>query len=124
MPMALDLAETRDVLARLLDLLRAGTFPHAADKDDCRYCDYEAVCGGPLAAASRAKEKLAKSTLPVLQAFREIHGEVDPGTRRCPTPRRAERSERISAFRSCRGSRGHGQDDEPRRANDPAHSQG
>ena len=46
MPMALDLAETRDVLVRLLDLLRAGTFPHATEKEDCRYCDYETVCGG------------------------------------------------------------------------------
>ncbi|MEP6994542.1 MAG: PD-(D/E)XK nuclease family protein [Acidobacteriota bacterium] len=75
MPMALDLTETREVLARLLDLLRAGAFPHAAEKDDCRYCDYEAVCGGPIAAAKRAKAKLAKAGLPVLQAFREIHGE-------------------------------------------------
>ena len=75
MPMALDLAETRDVLVRLLDLLRAGTFPHAAEKDDCRYCDYETVCGGPFAAAARSRAKLETTTLPVLKAFREIHGE-------------------------------------------------
>jgi ATP-dependent helicase/nuclease subunit B len=55
MPMALDLRETREVLARLLGLLRAGTFPHATDKEDCRYCDYEAVCGGALAARRRGK---------------------------------------------------------------------
>ena len=75
MPMALDLAETRNVLVRLLDLLRAGTFPHAAEKDDCRYCDYETVCGGPFAAAARSRAKLETTTLPVLKAFREIHGE-------------------------------------------------
>ena len=75
MPMALDLAETRDVLARLLNLLRAGAFPHAVQKDDCRYCDYEAVCGGPIAAAKRAKAKVAKTSLPVLRAFWDIHGE-------------------------------------------------
>jgi ATP-dependent helicase/nuclease subunit B len=75
MPMALDLAETRDVLTRLLDLLRAGAFPHAAEKDDCRYCDYETVCGGPFAAAARSRAKLETTTLPVLKAFREIHGE-------------------------------------------------
>ena len=75
MPMALDPGQTREVLTRLLDLLRAGAFPHAVDKDDCRFCDYEAVCGGPSAAARRAKSKLAKASLPVLQAFREIHGE-------------------------------------------------
>ena len=75
MPMALDLAETRDTLIRLLDLLRAGTFPHATDKEDCRFCDYETVCGGAPVAAPRSKDKLAKSTLPVLRAFREIHGQ-------------------------------------------------
>ncbi len=75
MPMLIDPAETRDVLERLLGLLRAGTFPHAAEKDDCRYCDYETVCGGPFEAAARSKAKLAQSSLPVLRAFREIHGE-------------------------------------------------
>jgi ATP-dependent helicase/nuclease subunit B len=76
MPMALDLGETREVLGRLLDLLREGVFPHAPDKDDCRYCDYEPVCGGASRAAARAKAKLARATLPVLQAFREIHGQA------------------------------------------------
>ena len=75
MPMAIDAEETRDVLRRLLGLLRAGTFPHASHKDDCRYCDYEAVCGGAIRAAARSKEKLERASLPVLTAFREIHGE-------------------------------------------------
>ncbi|HEY1434938.1 MAG TPA: PD-(D/E)XK nuclease family protein, partial [Thermoanaerobaculia bacterium] len=75
MPMAIDASQTRDVLVRLLGLLRAGAFPHASSKDDCRYCDYEAVCGGAIRAAARSKEKLARATLPVLTAFREIHGE-------------------------------------------------
>ncbi len=75
MPMTLDPEHTREVLTRLLDLLRAGAFPHAPDREDCRFCDYESVCGGPIAAARRAKAKLASATLPVLQAFREIHGE-------------------------------------------------
>src|SRR5262249_45530348 len=39
MTMALDFEETRRVLGRLLDLLRSATFPHATDKEDCRYCD-------------------------------------------------------------------------------------
>ncbi len=75
MTMALDPKETREVLSRLLDLLRAGAFPHAVDKEDCRFCDYEAVCGGPIIAARRSKAKLAKTGLPALRAFREIHGE-------------------------------------------------
>jgi RecB family exonuclease len=74
MPMTLDLSETRDVLVRLLDLLREGLFPHAIARDDCRYCDYESVCGGATEAARRSAAKLEKATLPALAAFREIHG--------------------------------------------------
>lgn len=75
MPMALDLGETRDVLVRLLDLLRSGAFPHAPGKEGCRYCDYESVCGGPFDAARQSKAKLEATALPVLRAFWEIHGE-------------------------------------------------
>ena len=75
MPMAIDARQTRDILARLLGLLRAGTFPHATSKEDCRYCDYEAVCGGAVRAAASSKEKLARASLPALTAFREIHDE-------------------------------------------------
>ncbi|HSS45638.1 MAG TPA: PD-(D/E)XK nuclease family protein, partial [Thermoanaerobaculia bacterium] len=71
--MPLDPEETQDVLRRLFDLLRAGAFPHAVDKEDCRFCDYEMVCGGAQLACRRAKEKLAKTALPVLKAFGEIH---------------------------------------------------
>jgi RecB family exonuclease len=73
MPMTLDLSEARDVLVRLLDLLRGGLFPHAVAKDDCRYCDYESVCGGAAGAARRSAAKLEKTLLPALAAFREIH---------------------------------------------------
>jgi len=73
MPMALDVGQTRDVLVRLLDLLSQGLFPHAASKDDCRFCDYESVCGGAVEAARRSATKLAKTTLPALAAFRDIH---------------------------------------------------
>lgn len=76
MPMALDDRATRSVLVRLFDLLRAGSFPHATDRDDCRYCDFEAVCGGAARSAEAASRKLEKSTLPALRAFREIDGEI------------------------------------------------
>ncbi len=69
----LDPSRTRDVTRRLLDLLRAGAFPHAVDKEDCKFCDYETVCGGERVARRRAQAKLAATRLPVLQAFREIH---------------------------------------------------
>jgi ATP-dependent helicase/nuclease subunit B len=73
-PVALDADATRDVLGRLLDLLAAGAFPHSDAEEDCRFCDYETVCGGAREARERVKAKLAKATLPALQAFQEIHG--------------------------------------------------
>lgn len=73
-PVALDPDATRDVLGRLLDLLAAGAFPHSDAEEDCRFCDYETVCGGARRARARAKAKLAKATLPALRAFEEIHG--------------------------------------------------
>jgi RecB family exonuclease len=71
--MPLDPGQTQKVLRRLFDLLLAGVFPHAVDQEDCRYCDYGLVCGGPEVARQRAKGKFAKTSLPVLKAFREIH---------------------------------------------------
>jgi ATP-dependent helicase/nuclease subunit B len=73
LPIALDPSRTREVTRRLLDLLRAGAFPHAVEKDDCRFCDYEEVCGGEKVARRRAQAKLAAAQLSVLRAFREIH---------------------------------------------------
>lgn len=34
-----------EILARHLDLVRAGLFPHAPDRDACRWCDFELACG-------------------------------------------------------------------------------
>lgn len=73
MEMLLDAASTRQVLRRLLDMLRDGFFPHAVSENDCRYCDFEPICGGAKRASERAKAKLATTGNPVLIAFREIH---------------------------------------------------
>jgi len=71
----LDRGQTRKVLGRLFDLLAAGMFPHAVTPEDCKFCDFEAVCGGAKEASERAKTKLAASANEVLAAFRELHGE-------------------------------------------------
>ena len=73
LPIALDPLRTREVTGRLLDLLRAGAFPHAANKEDCRFCDYESVCGGEKVSRLRMQAKLGATQLPVLRTFREIH---------------------------------------------------
>lgn len=53
-------AEDADVDATLDDLfalVASGTFPHTTDPDDCRFCDYRAICGDVALAAARARLK-------------------------------------------------------------------
>ncbi|MGH9368595.1 MAG: PD-(D/E)XK nuclease family protein, partial [Thermoanaerobaculia bacterium] len=70
-----DPAATRDVLERLFDLVREGMFPHAVSKEDCKRCDFEAICGGVRPASARASVKLEATQAPALVRFREIHAE-------------------------------------------------
>lgn len=51
-------ARLDDVLARRLDLVAAGLFPHAAEADACRWCDFRRVCGDP---ERRAREVARKA---------------------------------------------------------------
>ena len=71
----LDRGKAREVLGRLFDLLAAGMFPHAVTPDDCKFCDFETVCGGAKEASARAKTKLDASTNEVLASFRKLHAE-------------------------------------------------
>ena len=64
-------------LPRLYAILDAGFFPHAASRGGCRFCDFEAVCGGPADASEASKRKLAAAVDPILTAFRELHGDED-----------------------------------------------
>jgi ATP-dependent helicase/nuclease subunit B len=66
-----------DVLTRLFDLVAAGMFPHAVFESDCRYCDFEPICGGAKLAGGRADGKLANASDPVLIAYREMHAEEE-----------------------------------------------
>jgi RecB family exonuclease len=71
----IDRRETREVLGKLFDLLAEGMFPHALSPDDCRFCDYTAICGGAKEASERTRRKLAARAGPVLAAFRDLHAE-------------------------------------------------
>jgi ATP-dependent helicase/nuclease subunit B len=66
-----------EVLTRLFDLIAAGMFPHAVDESDCRYCDFEPICGGARRAGELAGTKLANASDPVLVAFREMHADQE-----------------------------------------------
>jgi RecB family exonuclease len=60
------------MLERLGSLIAAGAF-HATDhKDDCRWCDYQEVCGDYEGAAAHTRVLLERGDLPVLAHFREL----------------------------------------------------
>jgi ATP-dependent helicase/nuclease subunit B len=69
------LADGGRVLATLVEIIRKGAFLATTEADDCRYCDYSAICGDveTLAAASRAK--LEKTSNEVLEPYRELRGD-------------------------------------------------
>jgi CRISPR/Cas system-associated exonuclease Cas4 (RecB family) len=50
--------ELFDILGDLFELLQKGIFPASDDKDSCKFCDYDRICGGPLVAVERSKVKV------------------------------------------------------------------
>jgi RecB family exonuclease len=48
-------AQTAAVLGDLRELIVEGAFVHAADEKACKWCDYEAACGGSVHAQASAK---------------------------------------------------------------------
>ncbi len=77
MAIPVDPDETGRALSQLFDLTGAGLFPHATSKDGCKFCDIEAVCGGPDEASAASRRKLAASTEPALTAFRRLHDDEE-----------------------------------------------
>jgi hypothetical protein len=75
MTVPVDARETGEALSRLFDLAASGMFPHAVSPEDCRFCEFQEVCGGAAEASAVAGRKLAASTDPVLRAFRQLHAE-------------------------------------------------
>ena len=61
------LSQTAAVLGDLRELVVGGAFVHTADEKACRWCDYEAACGGGV--HEQAKGKLADAKL---KSFRRL----------------------------------------------------
>jgi RecB family exonuclease len=53
--------QLEQTLAGLFDLTRHGSFVHAPDEGDCRFCDFRVVCLDPAGASRRAKQLLESS---------------------------------------------------------------
>lgn len=50
-----------ELLSGRLDLVAAGLFPHAAEKGDCRWCDFRPVCGDHELRAAQAARKIEEA---------------------------------------------------------------
>jgi ATP-dependent helicase/nuclease subunit B len=68
------LADGENVLGRLVQIVRKGTFVATDNADDCKYCDYRAICRDPEAVAHTTQDKLAGADKTTLQPFRELRG--------------------------------------------------
>ena len=64
------LAETREVLADLLDVIATGAFVHTQDEGDCRFCDFGPACGR--GAPERAGRKVVNASERRLDSFRRL----------------------------------------------------
>jgi ATP-dependent helicase/nuclease subunit B len=68
------LAEGMTVLEHLCQLVAEGAFPATDDADDCRYCDYQAICGDVQRVTGESRQQLDREDLVPLQHFRELRG--------------------------------------------------
>ena len=67
-----ELSEGQAVLQRLCQTISSGSFAATDQCEDCRFCDYQAVCGDYQAVTAASKDKLANQENASLQSFREL----------------------------------------------------
>jgi len=67
-----ELADGPVVLERLCRMLGSGAFLPTNESKDCRYCDYDIVCGDCEEAAEQSRRMLENTDNRVLQPFREL----------------------------------------------------
>lgn len=69
------LAPGREILERLVQIVRTGAFLATNDADDCSYCDYQSVCGNVDSVVAASQAKLVNLENRLLTPMRELrHG--------------------------------------------------
>ncbi len=66
-----DLAEGGSVIDCLCRSMACGAFPATENNDDCRYCDFSAICGNTTEAVARSSGKMANPANLMLEPLRE-----------------------------------------------------
>jgi len=100
-----DLSDGMKVLALLCDVVRAGSFIATDETSDCRYCDYDAICGHGEEAADLCRRKREAAVNEALTAFRELRREEEPraGTKHLRFGKKAAKKKPTRAKRSAKG---------------------
>ena len=62
------LAPGREILERLVQIVRSGAFLATNNETDCRYCDYRGVCGDVPSVVAASQAKLTESTFPRIKS--------------------------------------------------------
>jgi ATP-dependent helicase/nuclease subunit B len=71
------LTEGKRIIQRLCQIVAGGTFLPTDNRDDCRFCDHQSVCGDLVAVTQASKLKLVNHENIMLQAIKELRGYVD-----------------------------------------------
>jgi hypothetical protein len=67
-----ELSEGGEYIEKLCRIAASGCFLSTNEKEDCKFCDYLAVCRDPAAAAEARKSKLNNQNNHTLKPFREL----------------------------------------------------
>ena len=66
------LTEGKDILGKLVEIVRNGAFLATDSADDCKYCDYKAICGDLAGVAAASARKLTCPDNKTLRPIREL----------------------------------------------------
>lgn len=67
-----ELKATGDLLLKLFNLIKEGCFVASDNAADCRFCDYQEICGDAARTETQTKLLLQSAELPVLKTFRDL----------------------------------------------------
>ncbi|MFK8113516.1 MAG: PD-(D/E)XK nuclease family protein [Rubripirellula sp.] len=71
------LKETETALAKMFDLIAQGCFVATDQQEDCKFCDYQGICGEASVVAANTKSMIASADLPLLNTFQSLRGKSD-----------------------------------------------
>lgn len=69
-----DLRNGDQILSQICDAISTGAFIATENENDCKFCDYQSICGSPKSIAATALKKLESSDNRALDPIRALRG--------------------------------------------------